>query len=279
MVEMREKKVTVFFDFEAWWEAPYRGRFDIERITRQILEVLDKNRISATFNTCGVVAKFFPELVGEVHSRGHEISCHGNRHENFAQLSRAKANSALDSAENEIRKATGHKPEGIRFPWMFSTELSYIVAKERGYKWASNYHVPLPEAFGRPDYHSSSYSLARMLFYVKEKFSEKKPFLKNGLVEIPVLSSSDGELLSLVSPEQDSGRDFLNYSLRTWKRQFLHSGEYFNLNFHPWLIGSGNRIKLLSDILAFINEKKRDKNVVFVKGIEIAEKSLRQVKA
>ncbi|GEM_PF-1446534 len=270
------KYVTVFFDFEAWWEAPYRGKFAIESIFTQILDLLDEHKINATFNTCGIVAKFFPELVRDAYSRGHDISCHGFMHENFMQMNASEINDTLQKAEQEIRKAIKHKPSGIRFPWMFYTDLAYKIIEERGYKWASNYHVPFPESFGRPDYSSINYKLAKTFFSLKSSFSVKAPFMKNGLLEIPALSSSDGDLLSLVNPEQDSRKDFLNFAFAAWKSQFLHSGRYFNLNFHPWLIGSKNRLALLRGILKFIDARKRAEKIIFLTAEELAEEFKKQ---
>ena len=70
----------------------------------------------------------------------------------------------------------------------------------------------------------------------------------NNILEIPMVSSMDGELLSTVSFSQDSPREWLRFTLDTLKKQYLSSGEYFNLNFHPWLIGSSNRIGILDHI-------------------------------
>jgi len=264
------KQVTVFFDLEAWWEAPYRGKFDIEQVMASILDVLDKHHIDATFNTCGIVAEHFPKMVQKAYEKGHEISCHGFKHENFSQMTLEEATGTLAKAEEEIKKAIGHKPEGIRFPWMFYNSTSYKALEKRGYKWASNRHTSFPETFSRPDFHSLSHRLAKSFFSLSAFSAKKAPYKNGSIIEIPVLSSSDGDLLSLVSPEQDSLQEFLDYAFIAWKRQYAKSGQYFNLNFHPWLIGSSNRIQLLEKILRHLDSKRAEDSIRFETAADVA---------
>ena len=263
------KKITILFDFEGWWEAPYRGKFDINKNTNRILRVLDRYKAKAVFNTCGVVAQFFPGLVKKIHEKGHEIASHGYRHENFIQLSSKELNNVLKKTEDIIKKITGSKLAGVRCPWLIHNKKVYSVIQNRGYKWVSNQYTPFPELFENP---FNAYSLmdVHKLAKIVVKFQHmffypKKPIYKNSLLEIPLFSSMDADLLSLVSAEQKSPRILLDFALNTLKKQFNNSEKYFNLNFHPWLIGSSNRIILLDNILEYISNK--DVNYVLAKDL------------
>src|SRR3989338_7149335 len=108
------KKVTIFFDLEGWWEAQYRGKFDLNKNVNKILKILDKHKAKAVFNTCGVVVEFFPGLVKKIYENGHEIASHGYRHENFIQLPSKTLNNILKKTEDLKKEVTSSKPVGVR---------------------------------------------------------------------------------------------------------------------------------------------------------------------
>lgn len=63
----------------------------------------------------------------------------------------------------------------------------------------------------------------------------------------------DGDLLFYMPPSQKSPEKWLDYAYQSWIAQFSRSVDYFNLNFHPWVIASANRISLLDKILEFVS--------------------------
>jgi len=84
----------------------------------------------------------------------------------------------------------------------------------------------------------------------------------NNLMEIPLLSLMDGDLLGLIDPAQKSPENWINYAYKSLQQQYNESGKYFNLNFHPWLIGSENRLILLDKILNYIKNKRNNKFIL-----------------
>ena len=76
-VDTKEKKVALTFDV-AW------GSDNIE----EILDILDKHNIKATFFLVGSWVDDNEELVKEIHNRGHEIGNHSNTHSSFPDISK-----------------------------------------------------------------------------------------------------------------------------------------------------------------------------------------------
>ena len=249
---MENKLVTVFFDLE------WRKRFDLKRTIRKISKILDENEIKAVFNTCGIVVEDFPALIKKLHNKGHEIASHGYAHENFVQLEQTGGlDTVLGKTEKLIENATGKRPIGIRSPWFFSDRKVYSTIEKRGYKWVSDYNVVRREVLKKPSI-NIRFKIMKYAFSLFSNRPKKEPFKKGSMLEIPLLSSQDGELFSLVDPTQETPEVWLDFVYQSLKTQFNKSGKVFNLNFHPWLIGTSNRLSVLDKILDYTNRKNSE---------------------
>lgn len=265
-----EKLVTVFFDMEGWWESQCRRRFDEEATVRAIADVLDKHKVKAVFNTCGIVAENFPDMVRGLHDAGHEIASHGYAHENFIQSQQlGQLDGVLAKAEKIIEGVTSDKPSGVRPPWLFANRDVYAVVERRGYKWISNYSVFRTEVMDNPTTPAAFKPVKKLFFGMQWLRSKKEPFRNGQLLEIPLLSSQDGELLGVMDPGQETPKVWIDFAYETMKAQFEKSGRFFNLNFHPWLVGTENRIELLDRVLGYIKGSGHD--VKFVTAKELLE--------
>ncbi|MEW6685354.1 MAG: polysaccharide deacetylase family protein [Candidatus Edwardsbacteria bacterium] len=252
------KRIILFFDTESLWERPYRPGFDFDGSLEKILTILESERVRAVFNLCGILAKEHPQSIRKIVQAGHEIGVHGYRHENFLQLSDQKMEETLIKAEEAIENVTGRKAVGMRAPWLWANRRLYRLLQERGYKWASNQHIFLPERFETREEFKifRSYLPAKIFARCRWWAFPHRPYQRDNLVEIPLLSSMDGELLDLVSPEQDSPAEQMNFAYRSWVRQYRRAKEHFNLTFHDWLIGTANRLNLLRRILSFLKTQE-----------------------
>ncbi|HSW26311.1 MAG TPA: polysaccharide deacetylase family protein, partial [Burkholderiaceae bacterium] len=83
--------VEDYFQVSAF--APYiaRGDWDtrecrVERNVMRILALLDERRARATFFTLGWIAERYPQLIGEIVARGHELVSHGYGHQRASDL-------------------------------------------------------------------------------------------------------------------------------------------------------------------------------------------------
>lgn len=85
-------------------------------ITPQILDVLKKKNVKATFFLQGDHVVAHPDLVRRIHDEGHVIGNHSWSHRPFDTLDDAEALSEITRTNEAIRKITGVTPELFRYP-------------------------------------------------------------------------------------------------------------------------------------------------------------------
>ena len=76
------RKVLVFFDVEADLVSQ---KGDNKGYLKEILDILEEKKVSATLNVCGRVVETFPDLFKKF-SETHELSSHSYNHENIIEL-------------------------------------------------------------------------------------------------------------------------------------------------------------------------------------------------
>jgi peptidoglycan/xylan/chitin deacetylase (PgdA/CDA1 family) len=265
------KIITIFFDLEApflWKNAPI---FDLENAVHDICAVLDKHKVKATFNTLGVLAEKFPQVVSKLHNDGHEIASHGYAHENFAKITYAKLDAILKKTEIILQQVTGEKPIGIRSPWLIRNKQIYNVLKNRNYKWASNWHVPFWITKSQAQLRAISYLkyvTGKAIYNVKWIFRKKKPLLMD-LMEIPLLSPLDIYCIyPFPEPLENSPEFSLKEAYDILVKHYKSSDVYFNLNFHEHVVGTCNRVCLLDRILGYLS---RQSNIHFLTARQLLE--------
>lgn len=126
-VDTKEKKVALTFDV-AW------GSDNIE----EILDILDKHNIKATFFLVGSWVDDNEELVKEIHNRGHEIGNHSNTHSSFPDISKEEKIDEIVSTGNKIKEVTGENVNLFRPPFGNIDKETMSTCKSLGYytlKW------------------------------------------------------------------------------------------------------------------------------------------------
>jgi len=149
---MSESKLAVTVDVEDWYHVPsvtgspysvysdvdgfftrWKGRYDyLSKPTMDVLDILDRYRITASFFVVADVVARYPGLVELIADRGHEIACHGLSHackihprtkkpllsvKEFADRTR-RAKEILEKVSGE--KVIGYRaPNGYIGQWMF----------------------------------------------------------------------------------------------------------------------------------------------------------------
>ncbi|MEH2160607.1 MAG: polysaccharide deacetylase family protein [Nostoc sp.] len=86
--------------------------------TEQVLEILKKNNIKATFFMLGEMVKYFPKVAKQVAADGHVIGNHTWHHWYF-KMDAATAASEIDRTADIIYKTTGEKTTLFRPPGGF----------------------------------------------------------------------------------------------------------------------------------------------------------------
>ncbi|WP_250299267.1 polysaccharide deacetylase family protein [Streptomyces sp. A 4/2] len=85
--------------------------------TPQVLAVLRKYRIRATFFVIGENATAFPELLHAVSAEGHQIANHSYTHPQLTKLSGAQVRDQLGRTSEIIEKTLGAPPRWCRAPY------------------------------------------------------------------------------------------------------------------------------------------------------------------
>lgn len=103
----REDKVCAV-SFDAAW-----GNED----THDLVEILKKYDVKATFFVVGDWVEKYPESVKELSDAGHDIMNHSDTHPHMTQISKEKMLSEVNACDEKIEKITGKKPNLFRPPY------------------------------------------------------------------------------------------------------------------------------------------------------------------
>lgn len=139
-------------DFEDWhqlvrrrvgssgWQQPGPA---LERQTEVLLDALEELEVHATFFVLGMAARSHPRLIGQIVARGHEIGCHGDRHQPVHTQTPGEFAADLRTACETIEALAGRRPVGYRAPAFSITEecrWAYDVLAETGFAYDSSQH-------------------------------------------------------------------------------------------------------------------------------------------
>ncbi len=105
-VERDQKVCSVSFD-AAW------GNED----TQQLIDILGKYNIKATFFVVGDWVTKYPESVKALHDAGHEVMSHSDTHTHYNSLSTEEITADLQASSDKIKAVTGVAPTLIRCPY------------------------------------------------------------------------------------------------------------------------------------------------------------------
>ena len=103
-----------------------------------ILDFLERNRITSTFFVPGWTAERWPDVVAEIHRRGHEIGHHGYLHEALEGKTRAQEEEILTGSARILADITGVSPVGYRAPLYEITHETIHLLRTHGFIYASN---------------------------------------------------------------------------------------------------------------------------------------------
>ncbi len=105
-VETQEKKVAISFD-AAWGNEQ----------TSELLDILDRYDVKATFFLVGQWVDNFPESVKEIALKGHDVENHSNTHAHMPELSLEGMTEEIVSCNDKIKALTGKCPTLFRPPY------------------------------------------------------------------------------------------------------------------------------------------------------------------
>lgn len=102
--------------------------------TPQIMDILDKKDIKATFFLIGSRAELFPDVVKRMVAEGHIVGNHTMSHPNILKLNKEKTKENILDAETVLADLTGYKPRLFRSPYGSLDPEKIEEIKDLGYK-------------------------------------------------------------------------------------------------------------------------------------------------
>ena len=121
-VEREDKKISITID-AAWGD----------EFTLDILDILDKYNVKATFFLVGFWVDKYPNQIEEIHRRGHEIGNHSTTHPKMSTLSKTQIEEEIGVTDKKITEIINTKPTVFRPPFGDYNDLLIQTAKELGY--------------------------------------------------------------------------------------------------------------------------------------------------
>lgn len=122
------KKIALTFD-----DGPH------PKITPEILDILNKYSVKATFFVVGINVKNYPKRLEEILENGHEIGNHTYSHSILKSMSREKIEKEIVDTEKQINKISEYDLNLLRPPCGLYDDTLEEIAKERESKivlWA-----------------------------------------------------------------------------------------------------------------------------------------------
>jgi peptidoglycan/xylan/chitin deacetylase (PgdA/CDA1 family) len=100
--------------------------------TGQVLDILRRNHVHATFFLCGANAERYPDLVRRIKAEGHEIGNHTYSHPYLYLMDREKIAAEIDRTQETLQKISGERPRLFRPPFGVRWFTLWSLLRERG---------------------------------------------------------------------------------------------------------------------------------------------------
>ncbi len=100
--------------------------------TGQVLDILRRERVHATFFLCGANAERYPDLVRRIRDEGHEIGNHTYSHPWMYLISRERIADEIDRTQDALQRISGRRPRLFRPPFGVKWFSMWPLLRERG---------------------------------------------------------------------------------------------------------------------------------------------------
>lgn len=122
-VETEKKQVALTFD-SAW------GNGDIQ----EILDILEKHHVQATFFMTGNWVETYPETVKQIQAAGHDLGNHSATHQTMSQLTDEQCRQEIMNVHKQVKELTGTDMNLFRAPYGDYDDHVIQSAKACGYE-------------------------------------------------------------------------------------------------------------------------------------------------
>lgn len=152
--------------FENYVKFKNWGKFEsrVEKNIRLLLEILNQEKVKATFFFLGWVAERNKELVKEVKNQGHEIGCHSFSHKMIFTQKKEEFKEDTRRAKSILEDLIGKRVIGYRAPTYSITKDSLWaldILIEMGFKYDSSIFPIYHDRYGIPDFPRSPHFVKR----------------------------------------------------------------------------------------------------------------------
>jgi peptidoglycan/xylan/chitin deacetylase (PgdA/CDA1 family) len=117
-----EKYIALTFD-----DGPHQEN------TLKVLEVLNKNKVKATFFVVGARAQLYPEVLSRISESGHSLGNHSWNHKSLVKLSKMRALESLQKTNDLISGITGKSCYLVRPPYGHTNQRVKKIIHQQGW--------------------------------------------------------------------------------------------------------------------------------------------------
>ena len=131
-----------WFPVDTWEKQHSR----VEQNTHRLLDLFDSVKLSddsnpkATFFVLGWIAKRFPNLIGSIQNRGHEVASHGFNHLMCNQIDSRELEQDLIQSKKVLEDLVGCEVKGYRAPNFSINDIALELIQRVGYRYDSSYN-------------------------------------------------------------------------------------------------------------------------------------------
>lgn len=266
------KKILVAYgvdvDAVAGWLGSYGGEDSPDDISRgmfageigsiRLLNLFDKYQLKTTWFVPGHSIETFPEQMGEVARRGHEIGIHGYSHENPIAMTRKQETAVLERSIELITDLTGRRPTGYVAPWWEFSNITNELLLSHGIKYDHSlmhndfhpYYVRVGDSWTKIDYSQDAEYWMKPLVRGRE----------TPLVEIPANWYLDDLPPMMFIKKSPNSHGFVNPRdiEQMWRDQFdwvYRENDYavFTMTIHPDVSGRPQVLLMHERLIEYIN--------------------------
>lgn len=203
----------------------------------KILDVLDRHQVKSSFFIPGWIIEKYPHMAKDIQSRGHEIGYHGYLHEFDINAGYEKEKEIMDHTLEVFHRILKTRPVGYRSPLYEVTESTLQIMDEYQFSYSS---MMMDDDF--PHFWQRENKIIKIVELPTQWMWEDASFFFFTLSE-PVRRgiSSCKQVFDIWIEEFD---------------EIYKHGAFLNLIFHPQVIGRFSRVKLIDDLLSYMENKK-----------------------
>lgn len=228
------------------------GNYGPNCAVRRILDILEEEKVPATFFVPAKVMEDHPELLVEIDKRGFEIGHHGYHHERYVDLPPQEQSAIIEKSQNIFQSVIGKKAKGYRTPSGDWARETAGILYHMGFSYSSSMRGD-----DRP-YRTIIDGQVTDFIEMAPKW-DLDDFVQFGYNLFPAEPSGQDRIAGIEQVYENFCQEFDGY---------YREGLCFVIQCHPQIIGSPGRLLMYKRLIEHMKTKE---DVWFATGSEIAD--------